>query len=136
MSEQGTPDWVDAQLAAIVDKNNDLLGATAAALGAYLSVHGERFTPKELVTLTLKQSKGMARDVKEFHIKEGMPLSGMVEEDVEDVLGPIVEVVADTDDDEREHQTASHAHPKKDLAKALKEYIEKPYKRRVDLNDT
>ena len=116
-----------------MDKNRELLGATAAALGAYLSVHGERFTPKELVTLTLKQSKGMARDVKAFHINEGLPLSGMIEEDVEDALAPVVEVEAFMEDDERDQLEPAHVQPKqKDLARALKEHT-KPFKRFIEL---
>ena len=101
MSSDGTPEWVDAQLAAIMEKNNgNLLGATAAALGAFLSVHGEGFTPKELCSLTFKQAKAMTKDVKEFHAGQSMSLLGVTGDDVQGALNPYIEIEALVDEEE------------------------------------
>jgi len=119
----GAGDRVDQQLAAIIDRNGELLGDTATALGAFLSIHGERFTPKELVTLTSKQAKAMTKDIIEFHADCGRPLLNITKEDVFDSLVPFVEVDAAMEDDGS--PAHGHGHAKKDLAKALKEHVKK-----------
>ena len=120
----GGIDWVDPQLAAIKEKYDELLGDSASALGSFLAQHGERFTPKELVTLTLRQAKAFTQDVVDFHADLGQPLLNITRADVFESLSPSF-VEEEAVIEEEEGADASHGQPKKDLAKALKEHVKK-----------